>query len=52
MCNIYAIPFKTNRVTKLNTSTQEISKVVNHYNGWYEWSGGALHSNVFIYRIP
>ena len=47
--NIYTIPYNANRVTKFNTTTQEISNVGSHYDGNYKWSGGALHSNGFIY---
>ena len=34
--NIYAIPYNTNRVTKFNTTTQEMSKVGSHYDGLYK----------------
>ena len=29
-----------------------MSKVENHYDGWYKWSGGALHPNSYIYCAP
>ena len=29
-----------------------MSKVGSHYDGLYKWSGGALHSNGFIYCTP
>ena len=38
-----------NKVTKLNTTTQEVSEVRNRYNGGGKWSGGTLHSNGYIY---
>ena len=34
-----------NKVTKFNTTTQEVSEVGNRYNRGGKWSGGALHPN-------
>ena len=48
-CNIYAIPSGANKVTKFNTTTQDVSEVGNRYNGYYKLGGGALHSNGYIY---
>ena len=51
-CNVYAIPGCANKVTKFNTTTQEVSEVGNRYDGYNKWSGGALHSNGYIYCAP
>ena len=53
-CNIYTIPADANKVTKFNTTTQQILEIGNRYDedGDDKWSGGALHPNGYIYCAP
>ena len=50
--DIYAIPAGADKVIKFNSTTQEMSEVGNCYDGDYKWTGGALHSNGYIYCPP
>ena len=47
--DIYAIPENAEKVTKFNTTTQEMLEIGNCYDGNYKWSGGVLQSNGYIY---
>ena len=51
-CNVYAIPSGANKAIIFNTITQKVSEVGNRYDSVGKWSGGALHSNGFIYCAP